>query len=87
MKAQDIKIEGKMICHMAFDTAHFMKHELTIISPGNFVNGRKFYREVKTPKRKGTYGNFGKAETIFYFDMDSEIFNSVEELLKSIGIE
>lgn len=40
MKVEGLKIEGKMLSHMAFDTAHIMKHELTIIAPGNLINGR-----------------------------------------------
>ena len=87
MKIKDLKIEGKMICHMAFDTAHLMKHELTILAPDNLVNGRKFYKETKTKKRKGQYGSFGKSETIYYFDSESQTFETINELLKSIGID
>lgn len=87
MKVEGLKIEGKMLSHMAFDTAHIMKHELTIIAPGNLINGRKFYREVITKKRKGSIGGFGKSETVFYFDVDSPVYKTIEELLNSIGIE
>ena len=72
---------------MAFDTCHQAKYEITIIAPGNLLNGRKFYRETSTKKRKGSYGSFGKSGTVFYFDMTGEIFKTGEELLKSIGIE
>ena len=82
-----LKIEGKMLYHMALDTAHIMKHELTIIAPGNLINGRKFYREVITKKRKGSIGEFGKSETVFYFNTDSTIYKTIGELLKSINIE
>lgn len=87
MKVEGLKIEGKMLSHMAFDTAHIMKHELTIIAPGNLINERKFYREVITKKRKGSIGGFGKSETIFYFDADSSTYKTIEELLTSIDIE
>lgn len=87
MEIEGLKIEGRMLSHMAFDTAHLMMHEFTIIAPGNLINGRKFYREIKTPKRKNSIGSFGKSESVFYFDHESETFNSVGELLKSIGID
>ena len=87
MKIKDLKIESEMICHMAFDTAHLMKHELTIIAPGNLINGRKFYKETETKKRRGSYGSFGKTKTIYYFDSVSQTFETIEDILKSIGIE
>ncbi len=87
MRIDGLKIESKMLSHMAFDTAHLMKHECTIIAPGYLVNGRKFYREIITKKRKNSIGEFGKSETIFYFDNNDAVFKTIEELLKSINID
>jgi len=87
MKIDGLKIESKMLSHMAFDTAHLMKHECTIVAPDNLINGRKFYREVYTKKRKNSIDGFGKSETIFYFDNNDSVFKTIEELLKSINID
>jgi hypothetical protein len=87
MKVSEIKVEGQMMSHMALDTAHILKHECTIVAPGTFVDGRKFYREVITKKHKGELGKFGKSKTSFYFTLDGPIYNTIYELLQSIGIE
>ncbi len=85
---KEVKIKSEMIMHMAFDTYHLMKRKHTIIAPGNLINGREFYSETKTKKRKGTYGNFGKAETFYYFENTpkGEEFKTGKELLESIGL-
>ena len=84
----DVQIKSEMIMHMALDTEHLIKRKHTIIVPGNLINGREFFSETKTKKRKGTYGNFGKAETFYYFESTpkGEEFKTGKELLESIGL-
>ena len=48
MKVEGLKIEGKMLSHMAFDTAHIMKHELTIIAPGNLIKFQFLIGTIKS---------------------------------------
>jgi hypothetical protein len=82
MKIEDLKFESQMVCHMALETAHLLKYEITIIAPGQFINGRKFYVETMTKKRKR--GGFGKSETVYYFLPDAEVFSTAKDLINSI---
>ena len=80
-----ITIERRMISHMAFDNCHMLKHEYTI---KGLLTERKFYGEIKTKKRKGFYGKFGKSESFYYFEdtPEGEEFKTKWDLLKSLGI-
>ena len=88
MNLDSIKLESKMVCHMAFDTVHMMKYEHTITDAEvKFLIGRKFYSEHHTPKRKGQFGEFGKSKSYFYFegtDKGKE-YKTVRELLNTIN--
>jgi len=87
MKIEGLQIQSRMTSHLAMSTYHLMLREHTLIAPGNLINGRKFYSEVKTSKSKN--GNFGKSKSYFYFSdtPKNEEFNTIEDLLKSINIE
>jgi len=63
---KEIIVEQKMLCHMAFTTAHQMKYEYTIKGEG-LLNDRKFYGEFHTPKRKNSFNSWGKTSCVFYF--------------------
>jgi hypothetical protein len=87
MNIKDLKFEKHMTCHIAMKTYHLSKYECKIICPGNMIDGKVFYQEVKTRKGHGEFGNFGKSESVFYFDLESKMYKSVNMLLESIGIK
>ena len=87
MKIEGLQIQSQMRSHLAMRTYHLALYEHTLIAPGNLINGRKFYSEIKTSKSKN--GNFGKSKSYYYFSdtPENKEFNSIEDLLKSINIE
>jgi len=72
-----------MTLSMAFAKEHLLKYEYHIICPSHILHNKAFYGETMT-KKKNEH-EFGKSESIYYFD-DSETFNSIQELLKSKGL-
>jgi len=89
MKIKGIKFKREGLCHMALSNCHLMKDKITIIAPGNLVNGRVFYAETNTKKRAGEYGSFGKSTTYYYFEdtPKGKEFSDIKSLLASINIE
>ena len=83
----EVEVKGGMSSHLALETEHILKYEYTIITPDAFENKRIFYSETITKKRKGSYGKFGKSETVYYFEPDGKMFTTGIELLESIGLK
>jgi len=81
-----LTLRGRMISHLAMETAHLSIYEFEIRDGERVVT--TFYKESKTAKRKGTYGSFGKTEIFFYFadTQKGNEFKTTDELLQSIGL-
>jgi hypothetical protein len=81
---KEVTVEGKMLMHIAFETVHQIKYEYTIKGEG-FLNDRIFYGEISTPKRKNSFGKFGKPSKIYYFNdtPKGKEFKDIPSLLAS----
>jgi len=71
----NIKIKHEYLAGIVFDKYSLRKHQLTIQSKDEKLNGLILISETKTPRDK--YGKYGKGKTDFYWDNDSPMFKTV----------
>jgi len=81
-----LTIQSQMISHMSLSTSHHSLTKYTVKNKDVVVC--EFIGESKIRKRKGTYGEFGKSESLWYFSDTprGKEFKTIEELLKSVNI-